>query len=59
LLTLLLVWFRMLPLPQVLATPEWIERLHQHGGGVPYGIALAAAGLIVYPHTQWMAFSSS
>jgi prepilin peptidase CpaA len=59
LLTLLLVWFRMLPLPQVLATRDWIERLHQRGGGVPYGIALAAAGLIVYPHTQWMAFSSS
>jgi prepilin peptidase CpaA len=54
-LTLLLVFFRMLPLPQVLASREWIERLHQRGGGVPYGIALAAAALIVYPHTQWMA----
>jgi len=22
---------------------------------VPYGIALAAAALVVYPHTEWMA----
>jgi prepilin peptidase CpaA len=54
-LTLLLIQFRMLPLPQVLAGREWIERLHQSGGGVPYGIALAAAALLVYPHTEWMA----
>jgi prepilin peptidase CpaA len=54
-LTLLLIQFRMLPLPQLLAGREWIERLHQPGGGVPYGIALAAAALVVYPHTEWMA----
>ena len=53
-LTLLLIQFRMLPLPHLLVGREWIERLHQHGGGVPYGIALAAAALIVYPHTEWM-----
>jgi prepilin peptidase CpaA len=29
--------------------------LHREGGGVPYGIALAAAALLVYPQTQWMA----
>jgi prepilin peptidase CpaA len=54
-LTLLLIQFRMLPLPQVLAGRDWIARLHQSGGGVPYGIALAAAALLVYPHTEWMA----
>ena len=54
-LTLLLIQFRMLPLPRLLAGREWIERLHCHGGGVPYGIALAAAALVVYPHTEWMA----
>ena len=54
-LTLLLIQFRMLPLPRALAGQEWIERLHRPGGGVPYGIALAAAALAVYPHTQWMA----
>jgi prepilin peptidase CpaA len=53
-LTLALIQFRLLPLPAVLAGREWIERLHLRGGGVPYGIALAAAALIVYPHTEWM-----
>jgi prepilin peptidase CpaA len=54
-LTLLLIQFRMLPLPRPLSGREWIERLHCPGGGVPYGIALAAAALVVYPHTEWMA----
>jgi prepilin peptidase CpaA len=53
-LTLALIQFRLLPLPAVLAGREWVERLHERGGGVPYGIALAAAALIVYPHTEWM-----
>ena len=53
-LTLLLLQFRKLPLPQALARQEWIQRLHDQGGGVPYGIALAAAALTVYPHTGWM-----
>lgn len=53
-LTLALIQFRMLPLPAPLARREWIDRLHRRGGGVPYGIALAAAALLVYPHTEWM-----
>jgi prepilin peptidase CpaA len=54
-LTLFLIQFRLLPLPRLFAGREWIERLHRTGGGVPYGIALAAAALLVYPHTEWMA----
>jgi prepilin peptidase CpaA len=53
-LTLLLLQFRMIPLPQVFAAQVWVQRLHQKDGGVPYGIALAAAALIVYPDTVWM-----
>jgi prepilin peptidase CpaA len=53
-LTLILIQFRRLPLPAVLARQKWILRLHEHGGGVPYGIALAAAALAVYPNTSWM-----
>ena len=53
-LTLLLIQFRKLPLPAVLARQKWILRLHETDGGVPYGIALAAAALIVYPKTDWM-----
>ena len=53
-LTLLLIQFRLLPLPAVLARQQWILRLHEKGGGVPYGIALAAAALAVYPETGWL-----
>jgi prepilin peptidase CpaA len=53
-LTLILIQFRMAPLPGVLARQEWVQRLHRKDGGVPYGIALAAAALAVYPQTQWM-----
>jgi prepilin peptidase CpaA len=53
-LTLLIVQFRHMPLPQLLAGRDWAERLHRQGGGVPYGIALAAAALLVYPQTEWM-----
>jgi prepilin peptidase CpaA len=54
-LTLLLVQFRLSPLPAPLARQEWLQRLHSKDAGVPYGIALAAAALAVYPETPWMA----
>jgi prepilin peptidase CpaA len=54
-LTLLLLQFRIAPLPSLLAGQDWVQRLHRKDGGVPYGIALAAAALAVYPDTQWMA----
>ena len=53
-LTLLIIQFRTLPLPMFMARQEWIARLHEKGAGVPYGIALAAAALFVYPQTGWM-----
>ena len=53
-LTLLLIQFRQWPVPGVLARQEWVQRLHDKNGGVPYGIALAAAALAVYPDTAWM-----
>ena len=34
---------------------HWLERLHGKGNGVPYGLAIAAAALIVYPDTPWFA----
>jgi prepilin peptidase CpaA len=54
-LTLALLQFRMAPLPGWLAGQQWVQRLHRKDGGVPYGIALAAAALAVYPDTEWMA----
>jgi prepilin peptidase CpaA len=53
-LTLLVVQFRLFPLPIALQGASWAERLHRKDAGVPYGIALAAAALIVYPDTVWM-----
>ena len=53
-LTLAMIRFRLMPLPAVLAEQEWAKRLHRLDGGVPYGIALAAAALVIYPDTLWM-----
>ncbi len=53
-LTLLIIKFRGIPLPPVFIGRQWAERLHQRDSGVPYGIALATAALIVYPQTEWM-----
>jgi prepilin peptidase CpaA len=53
-LTLLLLEFRRRNLPAPLARTAWVARLHQPDEGVPYGIALAAAALLVYPSTPWM-----
>jgi prepilin peptidase CpaA len=47
-LTLALLQFRTYPLPRFSASLPWLLRLHHHKTGVPYGIALAAAGLAVY-----------
>jgi prepilin peptidase CpaA len=54
LLTLILLQLRTIPLPAFLAGQEWAERLHRNDAGIPYGIALAAAALAVYPDTVWM-----
>jgi prepilin peptidase CpaA len=54
-LTLLLLWFRMSPLPDVMAKCDWVQRLHREDAGIPYGIALATAALAVYPETAWIA----
>lgn len=53
-MTLVLLTVRRMPLPAVLSGTPWIARLHSADTGVPYGIALAAAGLMVYPNTPIM-----
>ena len=58
-LTLVILLARRFVLPTWLSRHEWIARLHDRKTGVPYGIALAAAGLMLYPHTQiWQAAAS-
>ncbi|MBV8240997.1 MAG: prepilin peptidase [Hyphomicrobiales bacterium] len=53
-----LIWFRMAPLPDWLSRHDWAQRLHGKDASVPYGIALAAAALAVYPQTPWMAIAT-
>jgi prepilin peptidase CpaA len=54
-LTLAILSFRQAVLPGFIMRQPWVQRLHHERAGVPYGIALAAAGLVVYPHTAWLA----
>jgi prepilin peptidase CpaA len=53
-LTILILQFRLFPLPPQLSRHGWVERLHSKDAGVPYGIALAIAALFIYPYTAWM-----
>jgi prepilin peptidase CpaA len=51
-LTLALLLGRRIGLPSWMTKMDWIARLHNPTSGVPYGIALAAAGIMIYPQTQ-------
>ena len=57
-LTLFMLSFRRAVLPAFVIRKPWIQRLHDDRAGVPYGVALAAAGLVVYPHTIWMTMAA-
>ena len=46
---------RSVPLPRLFLGEAWALRLHRRDAGIPYGIALAAGALLVYPHTVWFA----
>ena len=50
-MTLVILILRRMPLPQFLSRIGWIGRLHDAKTGIPYGIALAIAGLITYSDT--------
>lgn len=50
-LTLLILALRHWPINPVLARFQWLERLHNPTSGVPYGIALAIAGMLVYTNS--------
>jgi prepilin peptidase CpaA len=55
-LTVSIIVLRKWPLPGVLLARQWATRLHEPGTGIPYGIALATAGLMLYPETAiWLA----
>jgi prepilin peptidase CpaA len=39
-------------MPAILARQGWFARLHDAKAGIPYGVALAAAALVILPHTD-------
>jgi prepilin peptidase CpaA len=56
-LTIALLSMRSIPLPAFALGWTWLTRLHDPKAGVPYGIALAGAALVIYPNTAlWHAF---
>lgn len=52
LLALAILGFRKFPF-DAYAIPAWAYRLHIPKSGIPYGIAIAASALWVYPKTPW------
>ena len=50
-LSIALLAGRKVPLPRLLLDRKWIARLHSPETGIPYGVALAAGGLVVYPES--------
>lgn len=52
-LTMGVIYYRKSPLPPRLNAIDWLARLHEPKCGVPYGVALAAGTLILWPETAW------
>jgi prepilin peptidase CpaA len=52
-LAMLFTTLRSNPLPLAFHAQPWAARLHDRRTGIPYGIALAAGALLIYPHTSW------
>jgi prepilin peptidase CpaA len=48
-LALLILLVRSVCLPQ--SSPIWLARLHDKKNGLPYGVAIGGAALLVYPHS--------
>lgn len=59
LLTMLILSYRQFIPSVMIGGHDWAERLHDKKGGVPYGIALGAAGLWIFPKSQiFLAFAA-
>jgi len=55
-LTIFILALRRYPLPSVAQGWTWLDRLHNPANGVPYGVALAFGGLVVFPSSaMWLA----
>ena len=54
-LALLILSYRNFAPPAWMLGQAWAMRLHDRKVGIPYGVALAAAALWIYPSTFWFA----
>jgi prepilin peptidase CpaA len=59
LLTIMLLVTRQFALPVQLMQFNWISRLHSRNEGVPYGVAMGPAALMVYSDTPFMHYAYS
>ena len=55
-LTLAVLQLRLVGLPAFLGNRPWITRLQSDNSGVPYGVAITLAALVVFPQTRWFGF---
>jgi prepilin peptidase CpaA len=51
-LTIGLIFLRLVPLPDYLKSQAWLVRLTDRTAGVPYGVALSVAALVLWPSTD-------
>lgn len=51
-LAVLILGYRNFVPANAFVLPGWARRLHTTGGGIPYGIAIAAGGLMLFPTTE-------
>lgn len=52
-LALMILGYRSLMPPLWAVRHDWAMRLYDRRVGIPYGIALAGAALLIYPSTKW------
>lgn len=54
-LAIAILLYRRMPAVEALPLPDWALKLHHRGSGIPYGMAIAAGALMIYPKTPWFA----
>ncbi|MDP2378606.1 prepilin peptidase [Reyranella sp.] len=54
-LTLAILQLRLVVLPAFLGNRPWIAQLQSDKAGIPYGVAITIAALVVFPQTRWFA----
>src|SRR4051794_10830406 len=55
-LAIAMLAMRFFPLPASTLGWTWLDRLHDRSNGIPYGVALSGAALLIYPSTPlWLA----